>query len=104
MKTRTLVFAFAMAVVLALPTPARAAPDALSQPIWSSNLPGGPLALTADADGAVVTIDSGHVRALDARGSTRWQTKVDGVSEGAPATDRDLVLVGATGRGGGGGG
>ena len=98
MKQRTLVAALVMALVFALPTPARAASAALSPPIWSSDLPGGARSLTVDAGGAVVTIDSGHVRALDAQGRTRWQTKVDGVSAGAPATDRDLVLVGAIGR------
>jgi outer membrane protein assembly factor BamB len=98
-RPRALVFALVLAVVFALPTPARAAPGALSPPIWSRTLPGGPRALAVDSAGAVVTVDSGHVRALDERGKTRWQTKVDdNVCEGAPAMDHDLVLVGATGR------
>lgn len=98
MIARVLVAVFVMALVFALPTPARAEPSALSPPLWSSALPGGARALTVDAGGAVVTIDSGHVRALDVRGKTQWQTRVDGVALGAAATSRDLVLVGATGR------
>jgi outer membrane protein assembly factor BamB len=98
-RVRALVFALVLAVVLALPAPARAAPESLSPPIWSRSLPGGPRSLAVDSAGAVVTIDSGQVRALDERGMTRWQTKVDDdVSEGAPAMDHDLVLVGVTGR------
>jgi outer membrane protein assembly factor BamB len=93
-----LVFACAMAVVFVLPAPARAVPAALSRPIWSSDLPGGPLALTVDGDRAVVTIDSGQVRALDARGRTRWESELEGVTEGTPAVGHGIVLVGGTGR------
>jgi outer membrane protein assembly factor BamB len=99
-RARALVFALVLALVLAIPTPARAAPEVLSPPIWSRTLPGGPRSLAVDSTGAVVTTDSGHVRALDERGKTRWQTKVhDGdVSRGAPAIDHDLVLVGVPSR------
>lgn len=98
MTARALVFAFAMAVVLAVPVPARAGAEVLSPPIWSASLPRSPIALSTDAAGAVVTMNGGFVRALDRRGNTQWQTQVEGVSMGAPATDHDLVLVGATGR------
>ena len=99
MKVRTLVFAFAMAVVFALPTPARAAPDSAV----AADLVEQASRRTARAHGRRPrarwsrSTPATSVRSM-CGGRTRWQTKVDGVSEGAPATDHDLVLVGAAGR------
>ncbi len=98
MKTRFLVFALVMAVVLAIPTPARPATSRWSAAIWSSELSGGPWGLTTDARGAVVTTDAGRVRALALDGTTRWEAKIDGTQDGNPAITKELVLVGATGR------
>jgi outer membrane protein assembly factor BamB len=103
MRVRTLVIAVALVTGLVIsPSAARARPPTWSSPIWSVTLDGGPLGLAADADGAVVTTDSGAVRAFDAKGVTQWETTVEDMSEDVsdpePAISHDLVLVGTTGR------
>ena len=98
MRARVFVFMAALAVGLALPVPARARVDVWGEADWSTVVKGGPWGMTVDAQSAVVTIQSGWVRALSLEGRSKWETAVDGVAWANPAITRDAVLVGATGR------
>ena len=92
--SHALAIVLGMAIGFATPLPSRAA-EARSarQPVWSSAVAHGPLAVAADRRGAIVTTNLGDVIAFDRAGSARWTASVSNNPE-PPALSGDLVLVG----------
>src|SRR6185503_19650303 len=62
---------------------------------WSVALSDPPVAVAvaADADGEIVTVDHVGVVALDDRGRERWASMLDGASIGSPVVFGDRVIV-----------
>ncbi len=90
---RILAVAVGLAVGFAVPLPARAAEHAAPRARWSVPLRNGPLAVVADARGAIANTNLGDVVALDPDGRRVWRAEV-AVAPVAPALADGAVVVG----------